>query len=168
MWAGVGVGLLVTAMWWLTGVFGHVAEHPETLEDFYVATASGRMESFSFTSPMAQWLDALMYFSDGSKKLSVGMISALGALLGSFALALTRGTFRWESFTHRQDLLRHVVGGALMGLGGVIAMGCTIGQGLSGISTLSLNSLIALAAIVLGAVVSLRQQAARLERTACA
>ena len=161
MWGGVGVGLLVTAMWWLTGVLGHVQEHPETLEDFYVATASGRMESFSFTSPMAQWLDAVLYFSDGSKKLSVGMVSALGVLLGSFALALIRGTFRWESFTHRQDLLRHVAGGALMGMGGVTAMGCTIGQGLSGVSTLSFMSILTLLSIGLGSWACLKWQLLR-------
>jgi uncharacterized protein len=56
----------------------------------------------------------------------------------------------------------------LMGVGGVTAMGCTFGQGLSGVSTLSLNAGLALAAIVLGAVVSLRQQAERLERSTCA
>lgn len=161
MWSAVGVGVLVTAMWWVTGVFGHGLEHPVTLEEFYVATASGRMESFSFTSPMAQWLDALLYFSDGTKKLSVGMVSALGLLLGSLALALWRGTFRWETFTHRQDLLRHLVGGALMGLGGVIAMGCTIGQGLSGISTLSLMSILTSLSIALGAWICLKWQLSR-------
>ena len=59
----------------------------------------------------------------------------------------------------------HVV---VVGVGGVTALGCTFGQGLSGISTLSLNACVALAAIVLGAVLALRQQAARLERTSCA
>jgi uncharacterized membrane protein YedE/YeeE len=76
-------------------------------------------------------------------------------------------TFRWEGFANPRDLGQHLVGSVLMGVGGVTAMGCTFGQGLSGISTLSLNSVVALAAMVLGAVVSLRQQAARLERTAC-
>ena len=161
MWVGVGLGLLVTAMWWVTGVFGHGLEHPETLEEFYTATASGRMESFSFTLPMAQWLDAFLYFSDGTKKLSVGMVSTLGLLLGSLTLALWRGTFRWESFTHRQDLLRHVVGGALMGLGGVIAMGCTMGQGLSGVSTLSFMSILTLLSMGLGAWASLKWQLSR-------
>jgi len=161
MWCGVGVGVLVTAMWWVTGVFGHGLEHPETLEEFYTATASGRMESFSFTLPMAQWLDAFLYFSDGTKKLSVGMVSTLGLLLGSLTLALWRGTFRWESFTHRQDLLRHVVGGALMGLGGVIAMGCTMGQGLSGVSTLSFMSILTLLSMGLGAWASLKWQLSR-------
>jgi uncharacterized membrane protein YedE/YeeE len=119
------------------------------------------MESFSFTSPMAQWLDAVLYFSDGSKKLSVGMVSALGVLLGSFALSLIRGTFRWESFTHRQDLLRHVAGGALMGMGGVTAMGCTIGQGLSGVSTLSFMSILTLLSIGLGSWACLKWQLLR-------
>ena len=90
-----------------------------------------------------------------------------GVLLGSAASALQSQTFRWEGFANPRDLGQHLGGSVLMGVGGVTAMGCTFGQGLSGISTLSLNSVVALAAIVLGSVVSLRQQAARLERTAC-
>jgi uncharacterized membrane protein YedE/YeeE len=88
-------------------------------------------------------------------------------IVGSAVSALQSHTFRWEGFANPRDLGQHLLGSVLMGVGGVTAMGCTIGQGLSGISTLSLNAVIAVAAIVLGAVVSLRQQAARLERTAC-
>lgn len=151
LWAGVGVGALVTAMWWVTGVLGHGLEHPETLDEFFVATSSGRMESFSFTSPVALVLDAFMYFSDGTKRLTVGMMSVLGVIAGASGHALWTRSFRWESFTHRQDLVRHVAGGALMGVGGVTAMGCTIGQGLSGLSTLSWMSLLTMASIALGA-----------------
>ena len=149
--AGIGVGLLIIAMWCLSGVIGHGLEHPETLDEFFVATSSGRMESFSFTSPVAWIVDAFMYFSDGTKRLTIGMVSVLGVIAGANGHALWTRTFRWESFTHRQDLVRHVAGGALMGVGGVTAMGCTFGQGLSGLSTLSWMSMLTTIAMALGA-----------------
>jgi uncharacterized membrane protein YedE/YeeE len=166
--AGLGVGGLVVAMWWVSGHLGFVAEHPETLDAVYLATNSGRIEALNFVAPVAYTLDWLMFYSDASKVLSVGIIAVAGVLAGSAASALQNKTFRWEGFASPRDLGQHLFGSVLMGVGGVTAMGCTFGQGLSGISTLSLNSFIALAAIVVGAVVALRQQAARLERTACA
>jgi uncharacterized protein len=166
--AGLGVGGLVVAMWWVSGHLGFVPEHPETLDAVYLATNSGRIEALNFVAPVAYTLDWLMFYSDASKVLSAGIAAVAGVLLGSAASALQSKTFRWEGFANPRDLGQHLLGAVLMGVGGVTAIGCTFGQGLSGISTLSLNSLIALAAIVLGAVVSLRQQAARLERTACA
>ncbi len=166
--ASFGVGGLVVAMWWVSGHLGYVPEHPETLVAVYLATNSGRIEALNFVAPVAYTLDWLMFYSDASKVLSAGIASVGGVLLGSAASALQSKTFRWEGFANPRDLGQHLLGSLLMGVGGVTAMGCTFGQGLSGISTLSLNSCLALAAIVLGAVTSLRQQAARLERTACA
>jgi uncharacterized membrane protein YedE/YeeE len=166
--AGLGVGGLVVAMWWVSGHLGFVPEHPETLDSVYLATNSGRIEALNFVAPVAYTLDWLMFYSDASKVLSAGIAAVAGVLLGSAGSALQSQTFRWEGFASPRDLGQHLLGSVLMGVGGVTALGCTFGQGLSGISTLSINSLIALVAIVLGAVVSLRQQAARLERTACA
>ena len=165
--AGVGVGAIVVAMWWASGHLGFVPEHPETLDAVYLGTNSGRIEALNFVAPVAYTLDWLMFYSDASKVLSTGIAAVAGVVLGSLASALQTKSFRWEGFANPRDLGQHLAGSVLMGVGGVTAMGCTFGQGLSGISTLSLNSAIALAAIVLGAVVSLRQQAARLERTAC-
>jgi uncharacterized membrane protein YedE/YeeE len=155
-------------MWWVSGHLGFVPEHPETLDVVYLATNSGRIEALNFVAPVAYTLDWLMFYSDASKVLSAGIAAVAGVLLGSAGSALQSQTFRWEGFASPRDLGQHLLGSVLMGVGGVTALGCTFGQGLSGISTLSINSLIALVAIVLGAVVSLRQQAARLERTACA
>jgi uncharacterized membrane protein YedE/YeeE len=165
--AGFSVGGLVVAMWWVSGHLGFVAEHPETLDAVYLATNSGRIEALNFVAPAAYTLDWLMFYSDASKVLTAGVVVVAGVLLGSLASAVQTQTFRWEGFANPRDLGQHLIGSVLMGVGGVTAMGCTFGQGLSGISTLSLNSVVALAAMVLGAVVSLRQQAARLERTAC-
>ena len=166
--AGLGVGGLVVAMWWVSGHLGFVPEHPETLEAVYVATNSGRIEALNFVAPVAYTLDWLMFYSDTSKVLSAGITAVVGVMAGSALSALQTQTFRWEGFANPRDLGQHLVGSVLMGVGGVTAMGCTFGQGLSGISTLSLNAVLALAAIVIGAVLALRRQAARLERTACA
>ena len=161
--SGAGVGVVVLVLWWISGVMGFVPEHPETLEAMFLTTASARMESMSLTAPVAYWLDAFMYFSDGSKRITLGMATALGLLMGAFVSSLVQGTFRWEGFSQTPDLARHLLGGALMGMGGVMAMGCTIGQGLSGLSTLSLGSFIAVLGIVLGAVLTLQWQLRRAE-----
>ncbi len=163
--ASLGIGGLIVLMWWVSGHFGFVAEHPETLEAVYLGTNSGRIEAMSFVAPVAHTLDWLMFYSDKSKLLTIGVVSVAGVIAGSAISALQQKTFRWEGFASVDDLSQHLIGAVLMGVGGVTAMGCTFGQGLSGISTLSLNSCVAVAAIVLGAVLSVRHQVARLERS---
>ncbi|MDE2604531.1 MAG: YeeE/YedE family protein [Burkholderiales bacterium] len=162
--AGAGVGALVLAMWWVTGSLGHLAEHPETLEEAWLATNSHRAEGLSFVSPTAFALDWLMFFSDASKSLTVGIVSVWGVIAGSAAVALARRRFRWEGFAGTADLAHHLVGGALMGVGGVTALGCSIGQGVTGLSTLSLTSIVAVSAMIAGAAAAVRYQMWRLER----
>ena len=162
---GIGIGALVVGLWWVSGVLGHLAEHPQTLENAFLATSANRMESFSFVAPLAQVLDGLVFFSDASKRLTQGMVIVPGVVLGSAAVALATGSFRWEAFRGVEDTANHLVGAVLMGVGGITALGCTIGQGLSGLSTLSLGSFIAVAAIIAGAVLALRWQVWRLERS---
>ncbi|NBX53620.1 MAG: YeeE/YedE family protein [Betaproteobacteria bacterium] len=162
---GLGLGLLVTAMWWVSGHFGFLAEHPETLEAVYLTTNSGRMEAMSFVAPMAYTLDWLMFFSDKSKVLSFGIVSALGVVCGSAVSSLSNGSFRWEGFSQISDLSHHLLGAVLMGVGGVTAMGCTIGQGVSGLSVLSLNALLAVLGIFAGALAGFRYQTWSLERS---
>ena len=160
--AGLGIGAIVVAMWWVSGTLGYVAEHPDTLQEAFLRTNSGRSEAMSFVSPAAYALDWLMFFSDKSKVLSMGIVSAAGVVTGSAAWALASRSFRWEGFGGTEDLANHLAGATLMGVGGVTAMGCTIGQGLSGLSTLSATSFFALAAILAGAVAALRYQGWRL------
>lgn len=105
-----------------------------------------------------------MFFSDTSKVLTVGIVSVLGVIAGSAAVALATRTFRWEGFANAEDTGNHIIGGILMGIGGVTALGCTIGQGLSGVSTLAIGSFIALAGIVIGAVLAFRYQMWRMEQ----
>jgi hypothetical protein len=161
---GAGVGALVLVMWWVTGSLGHLAEHPETLEESWLATNSRRAEGISFVSPVAHVLDWLMFYSDASKRLTVGIVAVPGVILGSAAVAIARRRFRWEGFADTADLARHLVGGALMGVGGMTAMGCSIGQGVTGLSTLSLTSMVAAAAMIGGAVAGVKYQMWRLER----
>ena len=155
---GAGLGLLVVALWWVSGVLGFVPEHPDTLEPVFITTHSGRMEALSFTAPVGYWLDAFLYYSDGSKRLTLGMVTVLGVLGGACLSAVQQGSFRWEGFTDRADLVRHLVGGSLMGTGGVLAMGCTFGQGLSGLSTLSLGSMLSVLGIFAGTWAALHWQ----------
>lgn len=161
---GVGIGAVVVAMWWVSGRLGFVPEHPATLEPTFLATNSRRMEALSMVAPVGYALDWLLYFSDTSKVLTTGIVSVFGVLLGSAAVALATRSFRWEGFGNVEDLGNHLLGAMLMGVGGVTAMGCTVGQGLSGVSTLAVGSMLALAAIMAGAVAALRYQVWRLDR----
>jgi uncharacterized membrane protein YedE/YeeE len=103
-------------------------------------------------------LELLLLWSDQSRIVTFGIAGVLGMALGSLAMALATRTFRWEGFASTEDLVNHIAGGVLMGFGGVCALGCTIGQGLTGISTLALGSFIALASIVAGCATALRYQ----------
>ena len=162
--AGVGLGALIAVMWWISGNLGYVAEHPQTLQEAFVATNSGRIEALSFVSPVAYTVDWVMFFSDKAKVLTIGIVSVFGVVVGSAAYALASGSFRWEGFRDAEDTANHLIGAVLMGVGGVAAMGCTVGQGLSGISTLSATSFVAVMAIIAGAVLALKYQVWRMEQ----
>jgi uncharacterized membrane protein YedE/YeeE len=155
---GVVTGLVVIGGWYVSGVIGHVAEHPETLQEAFIATNTGRMESFSFVSPMAYTLEYLMFWTDTSKIVTYGIASALGVIAGSAAYALASGKFRWEGFRDAEDTASHVVGGILMGFGGITALGCTVGQAITGVSTLALGSFLTFAAIVAGSALTMKVQ----------
>ena len=166
--AGAGVGATVLAAWWVTGSLGHLPEHPETLQEAWLATNSTRAEALSFVAPAGFALDWLLFFSDANKRLTVGIVSVWGVLAGSALSALLRGEFRWEGFAGTSDLGHHLAGGLLMGVGGVTALGCSVGQGVTGLSTLSLTSLTAVPAMIAGAVAALHYQLRRVEREAAA
>ena len=154
--SGFLVGLLFVSIWWVCGHMSFVAEHPDTLEAVYAGSKSGRMEAFSFVGPVAYFLNWLEFYSDQSNVLSTGVVSVIGVFLGSLSSALVSSTFKWEGFTQSEDLGFHLFGAALMGIGGVLALGCSVGQGISGISTLSINASTALLGILIGAVSALR------------
>ena len=140
--AGGVIGLLVAAGWFATGYLG--------ADDFNPAPVG----SLTFVAPIA---DALQYamLSTGSS-LNFGIATVGGVFAGSLATALATGRFRWEGYQSPRHMLRSAGGAALMGAGGVMAFGCSIGQGLTGFSTLALASLIAFSGILVGTALGLR------------
>jgi uncharacterized membrane protein YedE/YeeE len=162
---GLIIGAVIVGGWYVSGHIGHLAEDPRTLEESFVATNSGRMESYSFVAPVAYLLELLLLWTDQSRVLTFGIAGVLGMAAGSAAMALATRTFRWEGFASVEDIANHVAGGVLMGFGGVTALGCTIGQGLTGVSTLAVGSILTLAAIIAGCIVAVKYQTWRIERS---
>ncbi len=140
--AGLIVGILVAAGWVATGYLGADDFNPVPLT------------SLTFIAPIA---DALQYvmLSTGST-LNFGIVTVFGVFAGSLATALATGRFHWEGYSSPRHMLRSAGGAALMGAGGVMAFGCSVGQGLTGLSTLALSSFVAVAGIVLGTAAGLR------------
>jgi uncharacterized membrane protein YedE/YeeE len=140
--AGIVIGLIIPAGWFVTGKVG--------FDDFEPV----RFESFTFVAPNAESLMYLMTFTGST--ISFGVAAVFGVILGSFLYAVVKRHFHFEYFPSRSDLERHILGAALMGFGGVVAMGCTVGQGITGMSTLALGSLLTLASIVFGSALSMK------------
>jgi uncharacterized protein len=161
---GVVTGLVVVGGWFVSGHLGYVAEDPNTLQEAFVATNTGRMESFSFVAPLAFTLEYLMFWTDKSKLITYGIASAAGVIAGSAAYAIASGKFRWEGFRDAEDTAMHMIGGTLMGFGGICALGCTVGQGITGFSTLALGSILTFVSIVAGSAATMKWQYWRLTR----
>lgn len=113
------------------------------------------VEGPSYTAPVGRTLIFLMTSTAGGITFSVGSVA--GVLLGAFAGSAMRGLFRWEACEDPRELGRQVGGAVLMGIGGVVAMGCSVGQGVSGIAALAWSGPVTLAAIIVGAMFGLRQ-----------
>jgi uncharacterized membrane protein YedE/YeeE len=90
--------------------------------------------------------------------LTFGVMAVFGVILGSLLWSLFSKSFRIEWFASFKDFITHVIGAVLMGFGGILAMGCTIGQGITGLSTLALGSFIALGAIIAGSALTMKIQ----------
>ena len=161
---GMVTGLVVVGGWYVSGHLGRIAEDPNTLQEAFVATNTGRMEAFSFVAPLAFSLEYLMFWTDKTKIITFGIASTAGVIAGSLAYALVSKTFRWEGFRDAEDTGMHLLGGALMGFGGITALGCTIGQGISGFSTLALGSILTFVAIVAGSAATMKWQYWRMTR----
>lgn len=113
------------------------------------------VEGLSFTAPLGRTLIWLMTSTAGGISFSVGTVC--GVMLGAFAGSLWRGLFRWEACEDPRELGRQVSGAAMMGVGGVTALGCSVGQGVSAFATLAWSGPVTLAAIAVGAMFGLRR-----------
>jgi uncharacterized membrane protein YedE/YeeE len=137
MLTALAIGILVVAGWFATGVAG------------FDPFDTRRIESFSFVAPLGETVLYLMLSSGVRPDFPVGAV--LGVIAGAFVATITARQFRWEAPDDPREMRRHVMGAFLMGLGGIAALGCTIGQGITGLSTLSIGSLLAIGSIFAGA-----------------
>ena len=114
------------------------------------------IEAVTFIAPVGNTLNYVMTWTGA--QINFGVAVVLGMIGGSFVYAIATGNFRIETFTTRADMRNHLIAGVVMGFGGVLALGCTIGQGVSGVSTLALGSLVTLVAISFGSALTMKMQ----------
>lgn len=151
---GLSVGILVVAGWYVTaGPLGQAAVETASFMD-EPPTGVGAM-SFTFVNPMGE---TLYYLTDplNFALINFGVAILLGVIVGSFLYSLFTGNLRLEWFTSKKDFINYIIGAILMGTGGVLAMGCTFGQGITGFSTLALGSLIAFGSFIMGSALTMR------------
>ncbi len=153
---GAVVGLCVVAAWYLTAG----AKGQEWLENTSFMDVPPRgvgAQSFTFTSPMADTFDYALNITNPNF-ITFGVMALAGVIVGSFLYAVIFRKFRIEWFQSGKDFLAHAIGGVLMGIGGVLALGCTIGQGVTGFSTVAIGSMMAFASIVFGSALTMKIQ----------
>jgi uncharacterized membrane protein YedE/YeeE len=142
--SGFGVGLCVVAGWAFTGL----------AQDEFALKPTAPM-SLTFVRPTGDTLEWLQRYT-ATPIPGFGVATVIGSLFGAFLMSLVRGRFHLTTFSNVADTRRVLGGAVLMGFGGVMALGCTIGQGVTGISTLAAGSFAAVAGIVAGGVAGLK------------
>lgn len=142
--AGVVIGGCIVAAWYITG---HVGQ-----DDFDPITPQG----MSFVGPTGNTISYLMTFTGA--EINFGIAVTLGMITGSFIYAVLSGNFRIETFSNKSEMVTHLIGASLMGFGGVLSLGCTIGQGVTGMSTLAMGSILALISIIFGSALTMKTQ----------
>ena len=170
--AGVIIGLVILSAWYTSSNITIVAEDTHySLSDYYAewdmlaeddegkpATARTlSAQSFTFINPIGQTYGYIKGAFD-SALLTFGLISVFGVILGSLLWSLINKSFRVEWFVDFKDFLNHFIGAILMGFGGVLALGCTIGQGITGMSTLALGSILTFISIIFGSALTMKIQ----------
>jgi uncharacterized membrane protein YedE/YeeE len=169
---GVIIGLVILSAWYTSSNIHILAEDSQyTLSEYYAEwdmlaeddegkPATGRAlsaQSFTFINPIGQTYGYIKNAFD-SALLTFGLISVFGVILGSFLWSLINKSFRVEWFVDFKDFLNHFIGAILMGFGGVLALGCTIGQGITGMSTLALGSILTFISIIFGSALTMKIQ----------
>ena len=173
IFSGVAIGIIVLLAWYVTS---NVAVSTEdgafSLTQFYGewdmmmdselgkpknGSTNLQSQSFTFISPIGQMF-GYVGSSFASAFLTFGVVSVLGVIVGSFIWTLISRSFRVEWFNSFKDFYMHMIGGVLMGFGGVLGLGCTVGQGITGVSTLALGSFIVFISIVFGSALTMKIQ----------
>ena len=147
--SGVVVGLVVTLAWLISG--GELGQAWIENNDFLdTPYPSVGVQSFTFINPMGE---VLIYTSSvfDNFYLTFGVTALISTIVGSFVYSFISNNLRIEWFANKHDFFRHFIGAVLIGIGGVLSLGCTIGQGVSGVSTLAIGSIITLLSIIFGA-----------------
>lgn len=153
--SGVVVGLAILVGWYLTGSeMGQTWMEDASFSDNPPTRVA--VQSFTFISPAGDTARLLM--DPNTIFINFGVMALAGVLVGSFLYAIFSKGFRIEWFLNGKDAANHIVGGALMGFGGVLAMGCTVGQGITGVSTLALGSFMVLVSIIFGSALTMKIQ----------
>lgn len=154
--SGLVIGLIIVAAWWVTtGEMGQsLLEEAEMMDERPYGLGA---QSFTFVQPSAHFL---MWLKTGlsSNYLTFALVAAMGVVSGSLLYSILFRKFRIEWFSSWRDFFTHLIGAFLMGIGGVLAIGCTIGQAITGVSTLALGSFVTFAAIVLGSALTMKIQ----------
>lgn len=170
--AGVIIGLIILAAWFTSSNITILVEDDHySLSDYYAEwdmlaeddegkPVTGRAlsaQSFTFINPIGQTYGYIKA-AFNSALLTFGLISVFGVILGSFLWSRINSSFRVEWFVDFKDFLNHFIGAILMGFGGVLALGCTIGQGITGMSTLALGSILTFISIIFGSALTMKIQ----------
>lgn len=162
--SGAVIGLAVVAGWYITG--GSMGQAWKEFAEMATEVPSRvEVQSYTFISPMGDTVRYLMAPTQLSL-VNFGVVALTGVVLGSFLYSVLARRFRVEWFASGSDFVNHVVGAVLMGIGGVLSMGCTVGQAITGISTLAFGSILTFASIVAGAAGMMKFQYWRIMREA--
>ena len=154
--SGFVLGLAIIAGWYITG--GPMGEAWMEAVEFMDQPPPGTgTQSLTFINPMSE---TLVYLADpqNTTLITFGVAALFGIIFGSFLSAVISRKFKIDWFINLKDFFNHITGAVLMGVGGVLAMGCTIGQGVTGVSTLALGSFLALGSIILGSALTMKVQ----------
>jgi uncharacterized membrane protein YedE/YeeE len=174
---GAVIGLCVIGAWYVSGGMATITAEGEAYSwTAYASTDVWSLmpeaekgaapsgigpQSYTFINPIGEMTGYAVGSNVSGMRgttITFGMMAVFGVILGSFLWALLSKSFRFEWFVNGRDFFNHLIGGILMGIGGVLALGCTIGQAVTGVSTLAVGSFLAFISIVFGSALTMKIQ----------